>query len=159
MLCPSPSGFAAYPHLGALVVLYATTTAGFRYSTVQHRDPLAWMPLTIGVENNEPNPSTQRQMAQDKAYIGGGKTVGQYGSVRVTLKMEDVLKHAYKTERGEFITFTVDKLKQANEYGKTHTAYVLLREEKDPTAVAEPAPGGGNVADGAPKRERRLRKK
>lgn len=116
-------------------------------------------PLLSIAWSQQTKPSTPTTMDTSKSYIGKGKAIGTFGSVRVSLKMEDVLKHAYKTERGEFITFMVTPMKETDQYGKTHTVYVEVREPADATAVAEPAPEGGNTADGVATPKRKLRKK
>jgi len=56
-----------------------------------------------------------------KNYIGKGTQVENMEIVKVTLKVDEVLN--------EYITFEVAKMKQPDNFGRTHTAYVTTREE------------------------------
>ena len=49
--------------------------------------------------------------------------------VKVTLKVEEVLKHKHEYEGNEYITFEVAKMKQPDNFKRTHTAYVTTMEE------------------------------
>ena len=49
--------------------------------------------------------------------------------VKVTLKVEEILKHKHEYEGKEYITFEVDKMKQADNFNRTHTAYVSTLEK------------------------------
>jgi hypothetical protein len=71
-----------------------------------------------------------------KQYIGSGKATDNNG-VKVTLRLADALKHSYRTERGEFLTFIVTERQSPDQYGKTHAAFLMVREEK-PVQAAEP---------------------
>lgn len=68
-----------------------------------------------------------------KTYIGKGKQVNGIDVVKVTLRIEDVLKHKYEKEGAEYITFEVARLREADQYGRTHTAYVSVAEEPAPS--------------------------
>ena len=92
-----------------------------------------------------------------KQYIGSGKKHSNYDSVTVTLRMTEAEKYAFETENGTFITFVVSARKEADKFGKTHSAFVLVDDEGTPelpvqaeAAVAEPAP--------EPKKKRRSKK-
>jgi hypothetical protein len=75
-------------------------------------------------------------MNGNKQYIGSGKST-QHNGVKVTLRLEEALKHAYRTERGEFLTFMVSPRQAPDQFGKTHAAFVMPREEQH-SVVAEP---------------------
>ena len=64
-----------------------------------------------------------------KNYIGKGTQVENMEIVKVTLKVAEVLKHKHEFEGNEFITLEVAKMQQADKFGRTHTAYVTIREE------------------------------
>ena len=49
--------------------------------------------------------------------------------VKVTLKVEEVLKHKHEFEGNEYITLEVAKMQQPDKFGRTHTAYVTTRQE------------------------------
>ena len=70
-----------------------------------------------------------------KNYIGKGKqVVSKAGKeleiVKVTLKVAEVLKHKHEYEGEEYITFEVARMQKADDYGRTHTAYTTIMEEK-----------------------------
>lgn len=92
-------------------------------------------------------------MAQ-KQYIGSGKKHENYNSVTVTLNLDQAQKHAYETSNGTFLTFIVSARKEADQYGKTHSVFVLVdadEPETTPAAVAEP--------EAAPKKKKARSKK
>ena len=66
-----------------------------------------------------------------KAYIGKGNKIENMDIVRVTLKMEEVLKHKHEFEGSEYITFEVAKMKQTDRYNRSHTCYVSVPEEAE----------------------------
>jgi len=72
-----------------------------------------------------------------KNYIGKGTQVENMEIVKVTLKVEEILKHKHEFEGNEYITFEVAKMKQPDNFGRSHTAYVTIVEE---TADEKPAP-------------------
>lgn len=84
-------------------------------------------------------------MTKQKQYIGSGKAT-KFGGVRITLRMDQAAPHSYTTESGEYLSFFVDVRKEADQYGRTHTAYVLVDtpvaepEMAEPATVSEPAP-------------------
>ena len=76
-----------------------------------------------------------------KTYIGKGKQISNYDIVKVTLTAAEVLKHKYTKDGVEYITFEVAKMKEADKYGRTHTAYVKTpdyKAENSTAKVAEP---------------------
>ncbi len=68
-----------------------------------------------------------------KQFIGSGKAHQQYESVTVTLRVEELLKYTYERESGKYVTFVVSRRQQPDNYGRTHSAFVLVQE-------AAPAP-------------------
>ena len=64
-----------------------------------------------------------------KNYIGKGTQVENMEIVKVTLKVEEVLNHKHEYNGNEYITLEVAKMKQADNFGRSHTAYVTTREE------------------------------
>jgi hypothetical protein len=64
-------------------------------------------------------------MSKQKQYIGSGKAA-QFNSVTVTLNLDEATKHSYSTQNGTYITFMVSPKKDADRYGKTHSAFVLV---------------------------------
>lgn len=79
-------------------------------------------------------------MSKQKQYIGSGKAA-LHNSVTVTLNLDTAMAHAYSTENGRYITFLVAPKQQKDQYGKTHSAFVLVdapEAQPAPSVVAEP---------------------
>ena len=64
-----------------------------------------------------------------KNYIGKGTQVENMDIVKVTLKVEEILKYKHEFEGGEYITFEIARMQQPDKFGRTHTAYVTIVEE------------------------------
>lgn len=65
----------------------------------------------------------------DKIYIGKGKIVGQYGNISITLGLDglgEIYKnHGFETKQGaKKLKIIISEMKQADDYGNTHTCYV-----------------------------------
>ena len=65
----------------------------------------------------------------NKNYIGKGTKVENMDIVKVTLKVQDILKHKHDFEGKEYITFEVAKMQQPDKFDRTHTAYVTTIEK------------------------------
>ena len=66
-----------------------------------------------------------------KNYIGKGTKVENMDIVKVTLRVEDVLKFKHEFEGSEYITFEVAKMQNPDKFKRTHTAYVSTLEENE----------------------------
>ncbi len=64
-----------------------------------------------------------------KSYIGKGTAVKGMDIVKVTLKVEDLLKVTHEFQGVQYLTFELAKMQNADDYGRTHTAYVSIRED------------------------------
>ena len=85
-----------------------------------------------------------------KNYVGKGKKTEF--TVKVTLKMEDILKFKYEKDGVEYFTFDLAEMKEPDTWGRTHTAYVTTTSNVPDQAQAnEPQPE-------APKKAKRSRK-
>jgi len=85
-----------------------------------------------------------------KNYVGKGKKTEF--TVKVTLKMEDILKFKYERDGVEYFTFDLAEMKEADTFGRTHTAYVTTTSNVPDQAQAnEPKPE-------TPKKVKRSRK-
>ena len=71
-----------------------------------------------------------------KSYIGKGTAVGGMEIVKVTLKVEDLLKVTHEFQGVEYLTFELAKMQNTDDYGRTHTAYVSIRENAEETEAA-----------------------
>lgn len=67
-------------------------------------------------------------MAFSKKYIGKGKQVENMDIVEVSLKMEELHDHTFEYEGDTYVKFNVAKLKEPDQYGKTHTVYLSVKE-------------------------------
>lgn len=73
-------------------------------------------------------------MAQfEKTYIGKGSKVQDLDIIRISISretLEEMLKnHMVDYEGKEYLIFEVAALKEADQYGKTHTAYTSKKVE------------------------------
>ena len=76
-----------------------------------------------------------------KTYIGKGKQNPHYDIIKITLPIQEVLKHKYEKDGVEYITFELAKMKEADKYQRTHTAYIAVpdfAEKAKENTVAEP---------------------
>jgi hypothetical protein len=76
-------------------------------------------------------------MNYKRNYIGKGTHVAGMDFVKVTLKVEELLKLTHEFQGIEYLTFELAKMQSKDEYGRTHTAYVSVREdaaEEEPKA-------------------------
>ena len=64
----------------------------------------------------------------EKRYIGKGTQVKDLDIVRVSISkanLEEILKnHMVDYDGNEYLVFEVASLKEPDQYGKTHTAYI-----------------------------------
>jgi hypothetical protein len=64
----------------------------------------------------------------EKTYIGKGTQVKDLDIIRVSISketLEDILKdHMVDYDGKEYLVFEVASLKEPDQYGKTHTAYI-----------------------------------
>jgi phage protein D len=72
----------------------------------------------------------------NKSYIGKGTQVAGMEIVKVTLKVEELLKVTHEFQGVQYLTFELAKMQSTDDYGRTHTAYVSTRED----AEADEAP-------------------
>lgn len=71
-----------------------------------------------------------------KNYIGKGLKHETMDIVKVTLRVEDVLKYQHEYNGEAYISFEVARMQNQDNYGRTHTAYVTTREEETDNAPA-----------------------
>jgi phage protein D len=67
-------------------------------------------------------------MNYKRNYIGKGTQVAGMDIVKVTLKVEELLKLTHEYQGVEYLTFELAKMQSADDYGRTHTAYVSVKE-------------------------------
>lgn len=84
-------------------------------------------------------------MTYNKEYIGKGKVNPKINTiVKYTFALEDLEKHAYEYEGNKYVSVEVAEMKEADKFGRTHTAWVTVKEEEAPAQevkkVAKPKP-------------------
>ncbi|SEG33978.1 hypothetical protein [Algoriphagus boritolerans] len=67
-------------------------------------------------------------MAFSKKYIGKGKQVENMDIVEVSLNLAELQNHSFEYEGETYVKFNVAKLKEPDQYGKTHTVFVSVKE-------------------------------
>ena len=70
-----------------------------------------------------------------KNYVGKGKQVKGLDIVKVTCKLEELVKFAHWFDAVQYVTLEVAKMKEPDEFHRTHTVYVTREEE---AKAAEP---------------------
>lgn len=90
-----------------------------------------------------------------RSYIGKGTAVAGMEIVKVTLKVEDLLKVTHEFQGVEYLTFELAKMQNADDYGRTHTAYVSIRED----ATAEETVADKSAEKAAKKASKKAAKK
>jgi len=65
-----------------------------------------------------------------KNYIGKGTRHESLPIVRVTLKVSEALKFQHEFNGEQYMTFEVAAMKEADKFGRTHTAYVSTMEDE-----------------------------
>lgn len=68
-------------------------------------------------------------MGYSKDYIGSGKKISE-GIVRVSIDLEKVKPHIYEFNGKKYLTFNVSEKREADQYGKTHSVYVSVKDDK-----------------------------
>jgi hypothetical protein len=81
---------------------------------------------------------------KNRNYIGKAKE-GNYGTLRVNIKMSDAEKFIKEHKDEKYLTFYISKMQEVDNFGNSHTAYCLppkeeaANEQPAEVAAAEPA--------------------
>ena len=75
----------------------------------------------------------------EKIYIGRGKKVGQYGTIAVSICIDDIPnEHITKANNGKrYLNLNIAEKREVDQYGYTHSVAV---DTWKPEAKAQPAP-------------------
>ncbi len=94
-----------------------------------------------------------------KNYVGKGKRLNNF-SVKFTISMEMIEKYKWEKDGKFFFSFETSEMKQADQWGKTHTAYVTSMEyvEKEVEETTTANEGEINFPPDKPAKKRRSRK-
>jgi len=92
----------------------------------------------------------------NKSYIGKGTAVAGMDIVKVTLPFEklEALTHEFQGVR--YLTFELAKMQSKDDYGRTHTAYVSVREDAVEETAADKA--AAKAAEKAAKKAAKAKK-
>ena len=66
-----------------------------------------------------------------KIYIAKGKQIQDMKIIRVSLNVEDILKHAHDYKGEKLFTFEVARMKGPDKFGNQYTVYVNKLVEED----------------------------
>ncbi len=64
-----------------------------------------------------------------KNYIGKGSQHKTMDIIKVTLKMDDLLKFQHEFNGNQYISFEVARMQNPDRFKRTHTAYVITSEK------------------------------
>jgi hypothetical protein len=79
----------------------------------------------------------------EKIYIGRGKKVGQYGTIGVSICIDDIPKeHITKANNGKrYLNLNISEKREVDQYGYTHTVSIdTWKPEAKPQLKPAPAP-------------------
>ena len=76
----------------------------------------------------------------EKVYIGKGRKIEGMDIVRVTMPLVELQKIAYDYEGVDYVTFEVAKLKEIDQFGRSHSCYYSKKVEtaSKPAAIKAP---------------------
>ncbi|OGX08274.1 MAG: hypothetical protein A2Z88_04910 [Omnitrophica WOR_2 bacterium GWA2_47_8] len=60
----------------------------------------------------------------EKIYVGKGMVVGQYGNIGFSVDLDALLPHAYEYNGKRYVKLIMSEMRQADQYGKTHTVQI-----------------------------------
>jgi len=75
----------------------------------------------------------ETQKSFKKNYVGKGTKVENLNIVKITVKVEDLLKHKHEFKGEEYVTMEVAEMKKPDDYKRTHTVYVSTLEPVEET--------------------------
>jgi hypothetical protein len=86
-------------------------------------------------------------MSNEKIYCGRGKTFGQYGTISVSICLDDIpAEYITKSDKNgkRYVKVNVDAKREADDYGNTHTVTV---DTWKPTARPAQVPSRPTMED------------
>ena len=88
---------------------------------------------------------------KNRNYIGKAKE-GNYGTLRVSIKMSDAEKFIREHKDEKYLNFYVSKMQEVDNFGNSHTAYCI--EQQQETS----APAGAAESSQQPKARKKNKK-
>jgi hypothetical protein len=86
----------------------------------------------------------------EKIYIGRGKKVGQYGTIAVSICIDDIPKeHITKASNDKrYLNLNISEKREVDQYGYTHSVAVdTWKPDKDKALAPAPAPRYGTTSE------------
>lgn len=81
-------------------------------------------------------------------YVGNGTQSGEY-YINISLKKSQLEPHFYEYNGEQYVRLTVGKLREANEWGKTHSVWVndyqANKDQQDDNANNAPVKAGDGL--------------
>ena len=77
----------------------------------------------------------------DKIYCGSGKRIGTYGTVSISICLDDIpAEYKTKSKNGKvYVNLNVNEKREADQYGKTHSVTVdTWKPDAPKSAPAKP---------------------
>ncbi|MFZ4400928.1 MAG: hypothetical protein ACOYO1_12905 [Bacteroidales bacterium] len=71
-------------------------------------------------------------MTTTKNYIGKGKQVQNIDIVKVNIRFEEIAAKVYEKNGKSYVSFEIAKLKEADQFGNTHTCYFSTKVDETP---------------------------
>ena len=78
---------------------------------------------------------------EEKIYVGKGKSVGHYGNISFSVDLDAITPHAFEYNGKRYVKLILSQMRQADQYGKTHTVSVdtWKPDQNAPQAAGMPA--------------------
>jgi hypothetical protein len=86
----------------------------------------------------------------DKIYCGSGKRIGTYGTVSISICLDDIpAEYKTKSKNGKvYVNLNVNEKREADQYGKTHSVTVdTWKPDAPKSAPSRPAPSRPQFED------------
>lgn len=64
-------------------------------------------------------------------YIGKGTKLKDFDILKVTVELDTALEYSHEYNGKKYLSFEVARMKQPDEFGKTHTCYVNVKNKAD----------------------------
>ncbi len=76
----------------------------------------------------------------EKIYVGKGKAVGQYGNISFSVDLDALTPHAFEYNGKRYVKLIMSQMRQADQYGKTHTVQIdTWKPDQDAAKSETPA--------------------
>jgi hypothetical protein len=86
----------------------------------------------------------------DKIYCGSGKRVGNYGTIAVSVCLDDIpAEYKQKSKNGKtYVNIRIDEKREVDQYGKSHSVTVdTWKPDAPKSAPSRPAPARPQFED------------